>query len=165
MGPVLRLDPTNFHLDNLTNWVSFSIPCLLLLFRLRCSSLHLPRGIWQKTLPIMFQWTWLVYPRPHAKYCMTVMSQYSQWFLLTRTRNMYPKATILSWAGITLSTFCAEFNKICIWPWFQWQNTTQGPQSWYLIIFSFFCTKRWGLSLFKNQPPNNTPNIPLVFLL
>ena len=73
-----------------------------------------------KTLPIIFQLILLVQPIPHVKYLRTVMSQYSWWFQLLQK----PCSTQLLPIGITLSTFCVEFNTICILPYIQCQNAT-----------------------------------------
>ena len=59
-----------FQSGNLTK--SSLIPYSSKIFRLWCSSLHLPHRRCWKALPIIFWKIWLVRPRYHAKYARTL---------------------------------------------------------------------------------------------
>ena len=73
-----------------------------------------PLGRWWKTLPTIFSRIWLVRPRYHAKYSMTIYHNITG-ILITMTCRVYPKAAYITWFGITLSTFYVYFNTIFMW--------------------------------------------------
>ena len=82
-----------------------------------------PLGIWWKfSQPYSGEYNWL-----GPDLTLNTRGRYILIFpvvLITPTcRVVYPKATHLSWVGITLSTFCVDVNTICIWMYIQWQRT------------------------------------------